>query len=127
MAKSDKSIKHRARQLYFVLRYTYRVPEEILDKIDFLAYADPKLTFAENLQLLVRFYPALRQYVEPGTEYEAERYAEEWVNFLKDTLERALAGDPQAIETMQLIGFDNVEDFARTLIDEGVITEEEYR
>jgi hypothetical protein len=125
--RTDKSIKHRARQLYFVLRYTYGVPEEILDKIDFLAYADPKLTFAENLQLLVRLYPALRRYVEPGTEYEAERYAEEWVSFLRDTLEGALAGDPQAIETMQLIGFDDPEEFAKALIDEGVITEEEYQ
>ena len=119
--------KGRASKLRFVLNYAYNVPGEILDKIDVDAYADPNLTFVENLELLMRFFPTLKKYIEPDAIYEADHYAEEWEHFLLTTLQDAIMGNEQALETMKAIGFDSPKEFAETLIKEGLLTEEEWK
>jgi len=122
-----QTVKQRAHKLYFVLRYAYRVPPDILDQVDFLAYADPDLDFKENLKLLVDTYPGLADYMPKNYQVLAEKYESEWYNYLYEVLLGAVAGDERALENMRMLGFERVEEFAKKLVEEGVITEEERR
>jgi hypothetical protein len=118
--------KQRKHKLWFILRYAYKVPSDVLDQIDFEAYADPTLEFQENLKVLIDAYPALRQYMPKDYQTLAEKYERQWYNYLYEVLLGAYEGDPEYIELMETMGFTDVREFAKKPLREGVITKEEF-
>ena len=118
--------RQRAHKLWFVLRYAYKVPSDVLDHIDFEAYADPTLEFQENLKILVDAYPALRDYMPKNYQTLAEKYEKQWYNYLYEVLIGAYSGDPEYVELMKTMGFEDVREFAKKLLREGVITKSEF-
>jgi len=118
--------KQRKHKLWFVLRYAYKVPSEVLDQIDFEAYADPTLEFQENLKVLIDAYPVLKQYMPKDYQTLAEKYERQWYNYLYEVLLGAYSGDPEYIELMETMGFTDIREFAKKLLREGVITRAEF-
>ena len=118
--------RQRAHKLWFVLRYAYRVPSDVLDHIDFEAYADPTLEFQENLKILVDAYPALRDYMPKDYQTLAEKYERQWYNYLYEVLLGAYNEESEYIELMKTMGFEDVRELAEKLLKEGVITKEEF-
>jgi len=51
-------------RLKFALKYGWKVPDEILDYVDFEAYVDETLGFYENLYNIIENVKAIREYVE---------------------------------------------------------------
>ena len=66
-------------RLRFALKYVYKVPDEILDMIDFEHMVDETLSYHENLEILLNEYPELQRYVGRPTKSEIEE-KERWVN-----------------------------------------------
>lgn len=99
MAK--ETLRNRINKLRFALEYGYHVPPDLLDYIDIAAYADPNITFEENIDRLVEVYPELRNYVgrmerdvETAAETEEDKFYNElwyWISELssaEDTEDR---------------------------------------
>jgi len=120
-----QTLRQRAHKLWFVLRYAYRIPSEVVDQIDFEAYADPTLEFQENLKVLVDAYPVLEAYMPKDYQTLSEKYERQWYNYLYEVLLGVYSGDPESIELMKTMGFEDVEEFAKKLLEEGVVTKEE--
>jgi len=51
-------------RLKFALKYGWKIPDEILDYVDFEAYVDETLGFYENLYNIIENVKAIREYVE---------------------------------------------------------------
>jgi len=118
--------KQRTHKLWFVLRYAYRIPSEVLDQIDIEAYADPTLEFQENLKVLIDAYPTLKEYMPKDYQTLAEKYERQWYNYLYEVLLGAYEGKEEYLDLMRTMGFEDVKEFAKKLLREGVITREEF-
>jgi len=118
--------RSRIARLRFTLKFVYGIPDDVLDKIDIEAYADPELTFKENLEKLIEAYPVISSYIRKRYKRieEAERKAEkEWEEFL-DTLkwiyEGVLEGIDECVERMRELGFEDVKEFEEYLRGLGI-------
>ena len=102
------TLRQRINQLRFALRCMYGVPESILDKIDVEAYADNKLEFKENLKVLEKAYPELREYIERNKDLEtvAETTYEDFIEELKYLLTELAEGDEEAKRQMEMLGMN---------------------
>jgi hypothetical protein len=126
-----ESKESRKAKLWFALKFAYGVPDEILDRIDLEAYADPTLTTRENMEVLLERYPVLRRYVY-DIDVIVSRAEEAWRQFLQDILthfENAIAGYEEDIKYLDEIGFDfrdeqTVRSFLETLVMDDVISSE---
>jgi len=119
--------EQRAHRLYFTFKYAYKVPSDILDNIDFYALADPTLEHAENVRVITEVMPALKQYLPRDYISEAQKADEMYSEYLRDILMKAVIDDPEALEDIRSFGFETVEEYARRLVEEDVITEEEMK
>ena len=118
--------RSRIARLRFTLKFVYGIPDDVLDKIDIEAYADPELTFRENLEKLIEAYPVISSYIRRRYKRieEAERKAEkEWEEFL-DTVkwiyEGVLEGIDECVERMRELGFEDVKEFEEYLRGLGI-------
>ena len=64
--------KQRESQLRFVFRYSYGIPEDLMDHIDFEAYADPEITFSDNVQSIAESYPSVKSYLPVDWQSKSE-------------------------------------------------------
>jgi len=118
---TKKQLIHR---LKFTLKYTYNIPDEIMDEIDFEAYVDPTLTFHENMNILIEHYPVLNSYIRVPEEmramdeYDGNEQYYQYLMYLSDMLE---AGEPEALDEIRKLGFKNKDEFYEKLYEEGVL------
>ena len=116
----------RMHKLRFVLRYAYRIPASLLERIDFRAYVDTTLEFDENLKVLIDAYPFLKEYMPKNYQTLSLKYEEQWYEYLYEVFLGAYNQKKEYIELMRDMGFEDVKEFASKLVEEGVLSKEDF-
>lgn len=118
--------KKREAQLRFVSRYSYKLPEDLMDQIDFEAYADPEITFSDNVWSIAEAYPSVKDYLPTDWVSKTEEAEKKGMDYYWNILRGVIDNDPEALETIEDFGYTK-EGFYEACIDMGVATEEEIK